>query len=124
MNQVVQDNAPFLFQQVGGKNPDPADPWLIAVAKVHGYTVVTNEKATSTSRIPAACRMTAIDCPCINGAHFLLETGLSTTSNSPKSQHQRFLESAKELECDEDEKHWDERLKKLAKAKPAPEKPE
>ena len=76
MNQVVQDNAPFLFQQVGGKNPDPADPWLIAVAKVHGYTVVTNEKATSTSRIPAVCRMAAIDCPCINGAHFLLETGI------------------------------------------------
>ena len=74
MNQVIQDIAPFLFEQVGGKNPDPADPWLIAVAKVHGYVLVTNEKTTSTTRIPAVCRMPQVNCPCINGAHFLLET--------------------------------------------------
>lgn len=78
MNQVIQDNAPFLFEAVGGKNPDPADPWLIAVAKVHGYTLVTNESPDSTKRIPAACRMSVIDCPCINGAHFLLETKIVT----------------------------------------------
>lgn len=76
MNQIVQNNAPFLFQQVGGKNPDPADPWLIAVAKVHGYILVTNEKASSTARIPAVCKMPAIGCLCINGAYFLLETGI------------------------------------------------
>jgi hypothetical protein len=79
MNQVVQDNAPFLFQQVGGKNPDPADPWLIAVAKAHGYIVVTNEKPTRTTAIPAVCRMPAIKCPCINGAQFVLETGIVKT---------------------------------------------
>ena len=57
------------------------------------------------------------------GRIFCWRPELSKTSNSPKSQHQRFLESAKELECDEDEKHWDDRLRKLAKVKPEPEKP-
>jgi hypothetical protein len=33
-----------------------------------------------------------------------------------------FKEAARELEADEDEKRWEERLKKVAKAKP--EKPE
>jgi len=39
-----------------------------------------------------------------------------------KSQVDRFKEAARELECDEDEAHWDERLKKVAKAKPNDEK--
>jgi hypothetical protein len=34
------------------------------------------------------------------------------------TQLEKFKEAAKELEADEDEKHWDERLKKVAKAKP------
>lgn len=41
-----------------------------------------------------------------------------------KSQLDKFKEAAREHEADEDETHWDERLKKIAKAKPAPEKPE
>lgn len=41
-----------------------------------------------------------------------------------KSQSDKFKELARELEADEDEAHWDERLKKLAKVKPATEKPE
>lgn len=39
-----------------------------------------------------------------------------------QSQIDKFKELARELEADEDEAHWDERLKKVAKAKP--EKPE
>lgn len=41
-----------------------------------------------------------------------------------KPQIEKFKELARELEADEDEAAWDERLKKIAKAKPAPEKPE
>ena len=41
-----------------------------------------------------------------------------------KSQIGKFKELARELGADEDESHWDDRLRKLAKAKPAPEKPE
>ena len=40
-----------------------------------------------------------------------------------KTQTDKFKELARELEADEDEKHWDERLRKLAKVEPAPEKP-
>jgi hypothetical protein len=38
-----------------------------------------------------------------------------------KSQLEKFKQAARELECDESEAHWDERLKKVAKAKPAPD---
>jgi hypothetical protein len=30
----------------------------------------------------------------------------------------KFIQAGRELEADEDEGHWEERLKKLAKAKP------
>ena len=40
------------------------------------------------------------------------------------SQLDKFKELARELEADEDEKHWDERLRKLARVKPEPEKSE
>lgn len=43
---------------------------------------------------------------------------------SEKSQLDKFKKLARELGADEDEKHWDDRLRKLAKAKPEPEKPE
>jgi len=39
-------------------------------------------------------------------------------------QVERFRQAARDLECDEDEARWDERLKKVAEQKPAPEKPE
>ncbi len=45
-------------------------------------------------------------------------------TDKPKTQSDKFKELARELEADEDEAHWDERLKKVAKAKPEPEKPE
>ena len=44
-------------------------------------------------------------------------------TNKP-SQSERFKQAARQLECDEDEARWDERLKKVAKGKPEPEKPE
>jgi hypothetical protein len=39
-----------------------------------------------------------------------------------RPQSDKFKEAAREHEADEDEKRWEERLKKIAKAKP--EKPE
>lgn len=36
--------------------------------------------------------------------------------NEPKTQSDKFKQTARELEADEDEKHWDERLKKVATA--------
>ncbi len=38
------------------------------------------------------------------------------TSESRKSQHDKFKEAAKELGCDEDEKRFDDTVKKLAKS--------
>lgn len=40
------------------------------------------------------------------------------------SQLERFKEAARALECDEDEARWDATLKKVAKQKPALEKPD
>lgn len=37
-----------------------------------------------------------------------------------KSQLDKFKEAAHELECDDDERRFDERVKKLVKQKPAP----
>lgn len=41
-----------------------------------------------------------------------------------QSQSDKFKAAARELECDDDEARWDERLKKVAGQKPAPAKPE
>jgi hypothetical protein len=40
------------------------------------------------------------------------------------SQVERFKDAARDLECDEDAARWDATLKKVAKQKPLPEKPE
>jgi hypothetical protein len=72
------NKAGYLWEQTGGKNPDPADPWIVAVAAMYGYTVVTNESPKSKMRIPAACRLPKIECRCIRGPHFLVEVGLVT----------------------------------------------
>ena len=48
----------------------------------------------------------------------------SETSKVEKSQLDKFKEAARELEADEDETRWDERLKKVVKVNPKPEKPE
>ncbi len=74
--EIVKKEAGHLWQQVGGKNPDPADPWLIAVAAAHGYTLVTDENQFSTAKIPAACKLPDLKCNCISGPHFLLQVGL------------------------------------------------
>ena len=49
--------------------------------------------------------------------------GASINENR-KSQPDKFKEDACEHGVDDDVARWDERLKKLAKAKPAPEEPE
>jgi hypothetical protein len=49
---------------------------------------------------------------------------MKMTPHPKKSQSDKFKEAARELECDEDESRWDERLKKVAKGKPKPERPE
>lgn len=41
-----------------------------------------------------------------------------------KSQSDKFKEAAREIGADEDETRWEERLRKVAKGKPEPEKPE
>lgn len=40
----------------------------------------------------------------------------------PESQLDKFKEAAREHGADEDEARWDDRLKKVVKVKPAPEK--
>ena len=49
-----------------------------------------------------------------------------TTEGHPQSQSDKFKALARELEADEDEARWDERLAKVAAHRPAPEqeKPE
>jgi hypothetical protein len=42
----------------------------------------------------------------------------------PKTQADKFRDAAREPGCDEDEARWDERLRKVATARPEPEKPE
>jgi hypothetical protein len=74
--EILGNEAGYLWPQTGGKNPDPADPWIVAVASKYGYTVVTNESPRSPLRIPAACKLPKIDCRCIRGPHFLHEVGL------------------------------------------------
>jgi|GEM_PF-1030669 len=44
-----------------------------------------------------------------------------TNASDAKSQLNKFKEAAREHGADEDEARWDERLKKVVKAKPAPE---
>lgn len=45
-------------------------------------------------------------------------------TDKTQSQTDKFKELARAVEADEDEKHWDDRLRKLAKVKSEPGKPE
>jgi hypothetical protein len=36
----------------------------------------------------------------------------------PLTQREKFEKAAREAECDDDEQRWNERMRKLAKAKP------
>ncbi|WP_230279093.1 hypothetical protein [Croceicoccus sp. Ery15] len=40
------------------------------------------------------------------------------TKSDGKSQSDKFKELARELECDENEAHWDKQLEKVSKRKP------
>ncbi|WP_156397139.1 hypothetical protein [Sphingomonas sp. Root1294] len=46
------------------------------------------------------------------------------SNREPKSQLDKFKEAARELECDDDERRFDERMKKIVEKKPEPGKPE
>ena len=48
---------------------------------------------------------------------------MGSSSQSSKSQSDKFKEAARELECDDDEQRFKERLGKIAKAK-TPQKSE
>lgn len=47
---------------------------------------------------------------------------MTPTDAKAKSQSDKFKELAHAVEADEDEERWDDRLRKLAKAKPGPER--
>lgn len=72
----IADDFEFLIDLAGSRNPDPADPWLIAAAKVLGWTVITDERKASTRRIPYVCRQQSIQVRCINGPEFFAEVGI------------------------------------------------
>lgn len=42
--------------------------------------------------------------------------------NTKQSQTDKFKQAAREHGADEDEAHWDDQLRKIAKVKPKPEK--
>jgi hypothetical protein len=46
--------------------------------------------------------------------------GLRDHRHAEGSQRERFIETARELGCDEDEAAFDEKLKRIATAKPKP----
>ena len=50
-------------------------------------------------------------------------TKISNPISSSEQQLDKFKEAAREHGADENEEHWDERLKRVVKAKPAPGKP-
>jgi hypothetical protein len=45
-------------------------------------------------------------------------------TDDPKTRREKFEEAARDLECDEDEARFDERVRKLVMHEPVPEKPE
>lgn len=45
-------------------------------------------------------------------------------SVADKTQSEKFIDATRELGCDEDEARCNNKLKKVARHKPAPEKPE
>lgn len=47
-----------------------------------------------------------------------------TEEPAPQSQIDKFKEAAREIGADEDEARWDDRLRKVVKHKPSPDKPE
>ncbi|WP_409567551.1 DUF4411 family protein [Methylobacterium sp. J-030] len=74
----ISDDFEFLFDMSGSRNPDPADPWLIAAAKHHGWCVITDERQASTKKIPYVCRQQSLLVRCIDGPSFFAEVGIVT----------------------------------------------
>ena len=57
---------------------------------------------------------------------FLAHQAMKRTRRQPEApsdQHRRFIETARRLECDEDKERFEEKPKRIAKAKPTPSKP-
>lgn len=48
----------------------------------------------------------------------------SAVSGTEMSQLDKFKEAAREIECDDDDQHFKDKLGKLVQHKPVPEKPE
>ena len=72
----ISESFDFLYDLSGSKNPDPADPWLIATAKVFGHTLVTDERQNSTKKIPFVCRQQGVDVECIDGPDLIGQLGI------------------------------------------------
>jgi hypothetical protein len=53
----------------------------------------------------------------------LLQSDAQQTGRHPTSQHDRFVETARALGCDESEAAFDEKLRQIARYKPAPKAP-
>jgi hypothetical protein len=87
--EIIGQKAKFLYEETG--SDDPADPWLVATAGHHKYTLVTNERQGSTKKIPAACRIPELECRCISGPHFLYEVGLVQNINPAHISVQAFF---------------------------------
>lgn len=45
-------------------------------------------------------------------------------SPTEKTQAEKFKQAARDLECDPNEKRWEDKLRNVVKQKPVPEKPE
>jgi hypothetical protein len=69
-DEAVQGQVDFIVNSytglvAAGKEKFQADPFVIALAKVNGHTVITEETGpTSLSKIPGVCN--AMNVPCIN----------------------------------------------------------
>lgn len=65
--RLILAEFPLLTKQIAGRNP--ADPFVIALAKARSYTVVTQEGMGSPTRprIPLVCNHYGVDCMDILG---------------------------------------------------------
>jgi hypothetical protein len=49
-----------------------------------------------------------------------MRTKKPTAKPDPKAQHERFMETARQLKCDEDKERFEQKLKQIATAGPKP----
>lgn len=77
IDKVLEFKDNLIRQTGGARRKGPADPWLIAMSKEYGYTVVTDERTTGFKhqrRIPFVCDN--FNVPHKNSTEFLKEMGL------------------------------------------------